>query len=125
MKSQKSKSFGSLENSKGFQRGMKCVCGKIAKYKEHLKFNGYEIDGWKCSCGEEFYNPEKVEKILLLNKLKKMKYHLKLNKVKSNFILMIPKEISDVLDFRKGAEMELGLRNMNEIVLHPIETKSR
>ncbi len=104
-------------------KGMKCVCGKTAKYVKHLKFNSYKIDGWKCSCGEEYYNPEKVEKILLLNKVKKMKYHLKLNKVKSNFILRIPKEISDVLGLHKGAEMELGLINTNEIILHPMEAK--
>jgi len=49
---------------------MKCVCGKIAKYAKNLRFNNEKIDGWKCdSCKEEYYNPEKVEKILLLNKL--------------------------------------------------------
>tara|TARA_Y100000310_G_scaffold322234_1_gene381043 strand:- start:1187 stop:1522 length:336 start_codon:yes stop_codon:yes gene_type:complete len=103
-------------------KNMKCVCSKTAEYEEHLKFNGYEVDGWKCnSCQEEYYNPKKVEKILLLNKLKKMKYHLKLSKVKSNLILRIPKEIGEVLDLHKGAEVELGLKSAKEIVLHPME----
>ena len=58
---------------------MKCVCGKIAIYKRNLKFNNYEIDGWLCtSCGEVYYNPDKAERILLINKLKKQKFHLKL-----------------------------------------------
>jgi len=100
---------------------MKCQCGKVAKYKEHLKFNNFDIDGWVCKCGEVFYNPEKAERILLLNKVQKIKYHLKLSQVKSNLILRIPKEVSDALNLTKGDELELGLRNGNEIVLHPAE----
>jgi len=53
-------------------KGMICVCGKIAGYKANMKFNGYPIDGWECkSCGEAYYNPEKAERVLLINKLKK------------------------------------------------------
>ena len=99
-------------------KGMKCTCGKIAKYVEELTFNNHTIDGWKCECGEVYYNPEKAERILLINKLKKVKYHLKLNRVKSNLILRIPKEVSDVLNLHEGNQMELGLRDATEIVLH-------
>jgi len=105
------------------KKGMKCMCGKIAKYVKHLNFNNYDTDGWKCdSCGEVYYNPEKAEKILLLNKLKKHKFHLKLSKVKSNLILRIPKEVSEALNLCKGAEVEFGLRDTDEIVIHPLET---
>ena len=84
---------------------MKCLCGKITDYKSNLKFNNYDIDGWVCkNCGEIYYNPEKAEKILLLNKLKKIKYHLKLSKVKGNLILRIPKELGEALDLHKEAE---------------------
>lgn len=103
-------------------RGMKCICGKIAQYKKHMKFNGYDIDGWECkSCGEVYYNPEKAEKILLINKLKKHKFNLKLSKVKSNLILRIPKEVSEALNLRKGEFIEFGLRDNDEIVIHPLE----
>ena len=99
---------------------MKCACGKIAKYEEHLKFNGYDIDGWKCdSCGEEYYNPEKAERILLLNKLKNHKYHLKLSQVKSNLILRIPKEVGEALNLKKGGEVGFSLRIPKEIVIEP------
>lgn len=102
-------------------KGMKCKCGKIAKYVKHLKFNGYDIDGWKCgSCKEIYYNPEKAEKILLLNKLKKQRFHLKLSKVKSNLILRIPKEVSEALNLHKGEEVEFSLKDINEIVIHPL-----
>lgn len=51
---------------------MECICGKKARYTKSLKLNNFKIDGWKCgSCGEEYYNPEKSEKIFILNKLNK------------------------------------------------------
>lgn len=52
---------------------MKCMCGKIAKYVKGMRFNKYKIDGWKCdSCGEAYYTPEQIERILRINKLKKV-----------------------------------------------------
>ena len=105
--------------------GMKCVCGKTANYVKNLKFNSYTIDGWKCdSCGEIYYDPEKAEKILMLNKLKKHKYNLKLSQVKSNLVLRIPKEVSDLLNLKKGGEVEFSLKDTNEIIIHPLETAS-
>lgn len=103
-------------------KGQVCVCGRIADYTKNLKFNRYKIDGWRCRhCGEEYYNPEKAEKILLLNKLKKMKYKLKLSKVRSNLILRIPKEVGDALNLKKGGNVEFGLNNEYEIVIHPLK----
>lgn len=105
-------------------KGMVCICGKIAKYKPHLKFNGYDIDGWKCiSCGEAYYNPENAERILLINKLKKHKFYLKLSEVKSNLILRIPKEVSTALNLKKSQEVEFGLKERDEIVIHPLRTR--
>ncbi|HLC63678.1 MAG TPA: AbrB/MazE/SpoVT family DNA-binding domain-containing protein [Candidatus Nanoarchaeia archaeon] len=104
-------------------KGMKCVCGKIAEYNEYMKFNGFDIDGWECkSCGEAYYNPEKAEKILLLNKLRRHVYHLKLSQVKSNLVLRIPKEISDALNLKKSQEVGFSLKSNNEIVIDPFNT---
>lgn len=101
-----------------------CVCGKKAQYTKNLRFNGYTIDGWKCKhCGEEYYEPVKSNLILKINKLKKHKFHLKLSKVKSNLILRIPKEVSDVLGLHKGEEVEFGLNENNEMVVQPLSNK--
>ena len=105
-------------------KGLKCRCGKIAAYKTHIKFNAHDIDGWACrSCGEVYYNPEKAEKILLLNKLQKLKYNITLSKVKSNLIFRVPKEVSDALDLKKGEKVELGLSDSNEMIIHAIKAK--
>jgi hypothetical protein len=102
-------------------KGLKCACGKMADYDKNLKFNGVNIDGWVCkSCGETYYNPEKAEKILLLNKLKKMKYHLKLNKVKSNLIVRIPKEVGEALNLDDGNEVELALEGSSKMVMQRV-----
>lgn len=98
-------------------KGMKCACGKIAKYGKNLRFNQFSIDGWVCSCGETYYNPAKAEKILLLNKLQKERYNIKLGRSKSNLILRIPKEVSDVLELNKGDNVELGLLNKDKLVI--------
>lgn len=56
-------------------KDLKCTCGKIASYKANMKFNGRDIDGWECrNCGGAYYNPEKAERILLLNKIQKLKH---------------------------------------------------
>lgn len=53
-----------------FLPNMKCnQCLKEMNYVKNLKFNEYALDGWKCACGEIYFNPEQVHKILLLNKV--------------------------------------------------------
>lgn len=100
-------------------KDMGCSCGKTAKYVRHLKFNHYDIDGWKCSsCGEEYYNPEKAQKILLINKLRKHNFHIKLSQIRSNLIIRVPKLVGDALNLHKGEEVEFGLRG-DEIVIKP------
>ena len=106
------------------KKDMKCACGRIATYHEHLRFNAYDVDGWVCkNCGETFYNPEKAERILLLNKLKKARYQLKLSKVKSNLILRIPKEVGQAMDLHKGEEVELRLKKSDEMIVHPLPAR--
>ena len=85
---------------------MRChKCNKPMKYVKGMKFNEYIIDGWKCSCGEIFYNPEQAQKILLLNKLKKAAIRAKLGKIRSNLILRLPKDVETALDLEKGEDV--------------------
>jgi hypothetical protein len=89
--------------------GMKCVkCGEVAK-PAVLSFQGQKISGWKCRCGEEYFNPEEAERILLLNKLKKQKVAVKVGQVRSNLILRIPKAMADALRIKKGDVVTLML----------------
>ena len=85
---------------------MKCnKCGKSMNYVKQLAFNKHKIDGWRCSCGEIYYNPEQAQKILLLNKLQKETIRAKLGKIQSNLILRLPKNIEYVLDLEKGEDV--------------------
>ncbi|MEE9224270.1 MAG: hypothetical protein V3U51_05940 [Thermoplasmata archaeon] len=94
------------------------TCGKTAK-RAKLRFQGAEIDGWRCSCGEEYFDPEQAQRILLFNKILTKEYRIKLGQIRSNLIVRIPTELSEVLGLHKG-EMVL-LRADGEKKLH-IET---
>lgn len=87
---------------------MKChKCNKPMKYVKGLKFNEYRLDGWRCSCGEVYFNPEQAQKVLLLNKLKKESIRAKLGKIRSNLILRLPRDVETALDLQKGEEVLL------------------
>ena len=94
--------------SKG--KGMKCVCGALAEYKKDLKFNGFKVDGWICrKCKELYYHPEQIQKILLLNKLRKQKLLTKLGQIRSNLIVRVPREVGEALSLRKGERVEIKI----------------
>ncbi|MFH1212049.1 MAG: AbrB/MazE/SpoVT family DNA-binding domain-containing protein [Candidatus Woesearchaeota archaeon] len=122
MKQKQTKDCGKKENSEEEGTGMKCICGRIAKHTKNLRLNGTTIEGWKCSCGEEYYEPEQAERIFLLNKLQKHGFHLRLSQVRSNLILRIPKQVSDALKLSKGDEVEFRLGPLNQMV---IEAKAK
>ena len=85
---------------------MKCYkCGKKMEFVKGMKFNEYFIGGWKCFCGEVYYEPEQAQKILLLNKLKKETIRAKLGRIRSNLILRLPRDVESALNLQKGGEV--------------------
>ncbi len=97
---------------------MKCKkCGKSMKYTKGIKFNEYKIDGWRCSCGEVYYNPEQAQKILLLNKLKKEVIKAKLGKIRSNLILRLPKDVEYALGLEKGEDVFIKIEDQGFKIL--------
>jgi len=82
---------------------MKCdKCQKTMSPSKDLNFNGNKIDGWKCSCGEIYFESSQIQKILLINKLKKEVIKAKLGRIRSNLILRLPKEVESALGLQKG-----------------------
>jgi hypothetical protein len=102
---------------------MRChKCGKAMKYAKGMTFNKHKVDGWRCICGEEYFNPEQAQLILLLNKLKRQRFKLKLSQVRSNLILRIPKEVGEALNLHKGEEVYFSLDDSGKM---KIETCGR
>lgn len=96
---------------------MKChKCGKKMRYAEGLSFNKSRLDGWKCSCGEIYFNPEQAQAVLLLNKLKKGAIKVRLGRIRSNLILRVPKSIEQALGMEKGKEVLLKIKD-NELIV--------
>ncbi|MFQ6128819.1 MAG: AbrB/MazE/SpoVT family DNA-binding domain-containing protein [Thermoplasmata archaeon] len=97
------------------KEGMVCVtCGKTAK-KAKLRFQGTEIGGWRCSCGEEYFDPEQAQRILLLNKLLAKEYKIKLGQIRSNLIIRIPTELAEALGLHKGEKVLLRLEGLKKL----------
>ena len=89
---------------------MKChKCNKLMKQVKGINFNESKIDGWKCSCGEIYYDSEQAQKILLLNKIKRKDIRAKLGKIRSNLILRLPKDVEKALGLENGEEVIIKL----------------
>jgi len=98
---------------------MKCYkCGKQMTYVKGMKFNGYTVDGCKCSCGEAYINPDDAQRVLLLNKLKRKAIRAKLGKVRSNLILRLPTNIEHALSLKQGEEVLISIED-NAIKITP------
>lgn len=99
---------------------MKCYkCHKRMPFVKGMKFNEYKLDGWRCSCGEIYYEPVQAERILLLNKLKKAKMKAKLGRIRSNLILRLPKDIEFILGLKQGGEVLLEIEG-NRLKISPV-----
>ena len=98
---------------------MKChKCGKSMVFVKGITFNEYKIGGWKCPCGEIYYEPEQAQKILLLNKLKKDAIRAKLGKIRSNLIVRLPKDLENeklFLSKSKTTDLKLCLLNCKKL----------
>ena len=94
--------------------GLKCTsCGKTAKAAK-LRFQGRDINGWRCSCGEEFFDPDEAQKILIFNKILKKRYEVKIGKIRSNLIIRIPTELADALTLQKGEKVTIKVDDINK-----------
>ena len=90
--------------------GMQCVrCRRIAQPAK-LRFQGHTLDGWKCKCGEEYFEPLQANRILTLNKLKHQEFHAKLGRIRSNLIVRIPKAVEQGLGLTSGEEVTLKVK---------------
>ncbi len=88
------------------------------KYEKEINFNKSKINGWVCSCGEKYYDPEQAQKILLLNKIKNATIKAKLGRIRSNLIIRLPKDIETALGLENGEEVIIKIQD-NEIRIIP------
>lgn len=79
------------------------------KFSKNLTFNHYQIEGWKCTCGNVYYESDQAQRILLLNRLIKTPIKVKLGKNKSNLILRLPRDIEQALDLENGEEVTIQI----------------
>ncbi len=89
---------------------MKChTCKEKMEYSTDLRFNGFKMSGYYCTCGEEYYDSECAQRVLIMNKLKKQVLKAKLGRVRSNLILRVPRELETALNLHEGEQVRLKL----------------
>ncbi|MFC1752555.1 AbrB/MazE/SpoVT family DNA-binding domain-containing protein [Thermoproteota archaeon] len=97
---------------------MKCFnCNSNVNAKRQV-FNimGFKVRGWKCpKCGEEYYEGDDINKVLVYNKLKKG-IPVKVGALGNSLVMRLPKEVSSVFDIKKGQEVVLRVKDKELVV---------
>ena len=99
------------------KRGMLCVsCGKTAR-PARLRFRKYALDGWKCACGEEYFDGAQADAILARNKLRLAPTSAKLGRIRSNLILRLPKLVERALNLTAGEQVRMQITGERSLQL--------
>ncbi len=69
----------------------------------------------ECECGERYYDPERAQRILSLNKMRGEAIDVKLNKTRSNLMLRIPKAFERILGLKEGEHVKLKVTDLKRI----------
>jgi antitoxin component of MazEF toxin-antitoxin module len=89
---------------------LKCYrCGGWARPAK-LRFEGVEMRGWKCACGEEYLHPDDLEPVLIANKARHGAFKTKISKVGNSYSARIPKPIVDAMKL-KGKTLTILMEN--------------
>jgi len=91
------------------------------KHTNNLEFNSHKITGWKCTCGETYYDPGEAQRILVLNKLRNEAIKSRLGRNRSNLILRLPKDVETALKLEKGKEVLIKIEG-NSLRITPGNT---
>ena len=79
---------------------MRCVCGKkMSPAKVSLR--GFVLDGYKCACGEETFNPYDVERVRLA-----LHENVKARKVANSLVVTLPKGFAKLAKISEGDSLK-------------------
>lgn len=99
------------------KKGLRCVsCGRMAAPAK-FRFQGHALGGWKCRCGEEYFDSGQAQRILALNKLMMEAVSAKLGRIRSNLILRVPKLVEQALGLSAGKFVRLTVKNRHSVEL--------
>ncbi len=107
---------------------MRCTCGKEAKEgKIRVKVYGIDIgefEGYRCECGEEWFDEETVGEIEKRTKeIGIFGLALKENVSVSDdsLIIRIPKNLADFLNIKKGSKVYLKPEGKDKIIVNVLQ----
>ena len=98
----------------------KCnLCGKKMKDVNDIDLNGFNIRGWRCSCGNEHSNPDDVDKIVKFFRYLKTNREIKIFKSGNSLAIRIPKQIVDLYDLSPKSKLLLNSKDKKIILEIP------
>ena len=87
--------------------GMKCVkCGKIAA-PAMLSLEGSKVNGWSCSCGEQYLDSHAVERLFAIRRLQKEHLTAKVTRQGNSYALRVPMAIVQAYGLMKKRELRI------------------
>jgi len=92
--------------------GIKCGCGKIAK-PAHFRIEGINVEGHRCSCGEEYLNLATVDRISAARKLAKKQLTGKVTKQGNSYAIRVPMELVNAYSLKDKEELKIGFDKAN------------
>jgi len=89
---------------------MKCYCGKWAK-PAVLKIEGLSLRGWKCSCGEQYLEPEDSLRLSAYKQLKTKQATGTVTRTGNSLAIRVSKEIATVFRLKPGEKVRLDFES--------------
>lgn len=93
---------------------IKCDCGKESKPKT-FNVGGFKVRGWECAACNSIEYSDDINKVLMINKLKKQHLKAKAGVLGESKIVRMPKELLGVVDLAKGEIVGIYLESPNKI----------
>ncbi len=75
---------------------MICTCGKKMRPAK-LSLHGFQVDGYKCGCGEETFDPRDVEKIR-----QAVNGKVKARTVANSLVITLPRPLAEIAKIKAG-----------------------
>jgi hypothetical protein len=84
-----------------------------------IDLNGFNVRGWRCSCGNEHSRPEDVDKIVKFLRYIKTNREVKIFKSGNSLAIRIPKQIVDLYNLSQDSKLLINSKDKKIILEIP------
>lgn len=103
-----------------YNKKIRCECGKWAKPKT-FNVEGFWVRGWQCPKCDRIEYSDDINRVLMINKLKKQHLRVKVGVLGQSKIVRMPKELLEVVDLAKGETIDIYPESPRKIAIEVSE----